>query len=185
MNWVDLIVLAVLALFGLRGFFRGLFREVLSLAGLVVGFMLAVAYDQEVAAYAAGHWTVSPIVLKGSAFVAIFFLVYFVFSLVGWLLHRSEKLLFLKTLNRSGGIAIGVGKGAAVAALAIFLLTSAAWLPQAARDNLDGAYLSAPLSQLAEHLVRMGKEKIFSNESAGQISFSTARPNYSLYEENR
>jgi membrane protein required for colicin V production len=173
-NWVDLIVLAVLALFGLRGFFRGLFREALSLAGLVVGFMLAVAYDQDVALYAAGYWTVSPIVLKGSAFVAIFFLIYFVFSLAGWLLHRSEKLLFLKTLNRSGGIAIGVGKGAAVTALAILLLTSAAWLPQSARDNLDGAYLSAPLSQLAEHLVRMGKEKFFSNESAGQISFSNA-----------
>ena len=172
MNWVDLFVLAVLALFGLRGFFRGLFREALSLAGLVVGFMLAVAYDQDVAAYAAGHWTVSPIVVKGTAFVAIFFLVYFVFSLVGWLLHRSEKLLFLQTLNRSGGIAIGVGKGAAVTALAILLLTSASWLPQAARDNLDGSYLSAPLSQLAEQLVRMGKEKIFSNQSAGEVSFS-------------
>jgi membrane protein required for colicin V production len=173
-NWVDLIVLAVLALFGLRGFFRGLFREVLSLAGLVAGFMLAVAYDQDVAVYAARYWTVSPIVLKGSAFVGIFFLVYFVFSVVGWLLHRSEKLLFLQTLNRSGGIAIGVGKGTAVAALAIFLLTSAAWLPQSARDNLDGSYLSAPLSQLAEHLVRLGKEKIFSNPSAGELSFSNA-----------
>lgn len=176
MNWVDVFVLAVLGLFGLRGFFRGLFREALSLAGLVVGFMLAVAYDQEVAAYAAGHWTVSPIVLKGTAFVAIFFLVYFIFSLVGWLLHRSEKLLFLQTLNRGGGIAIGVGKGAAVTALAIFLLTSAAWLPQSARDNLDGSYLSVPLTQLAEHLVRMGKEKIFSNQSAGEVSFSN--PNH-------
>ena len=172
MNWVDVFVLAVLALFGLRGFFRGLFREALSLAGLIVGFMLAVAYDQDVAAYAAGHWTVSPIVVKGTAFVAIFFLVYFVFSLVGWLLHRSEKLLFLHTLNRGGGIAIGVGKGAALTALAIFLLTSAAWLPQSARDNLDGSYLRVPLTELTEHLVRMGKEKIFSNQSAGEVSFS-------------
>lgn len=172
MNWVDVFVLAVLALFGLRGFFRGLFREALSLAGLVVGFMMAVAFDQEVAAYISGHWKVSPIVLKGTAFVAIFFLVYFVFSLVGWLLHRSEKLLFLQTLNRGGGIAIGVGKGAAVTALAIFLLTSAAWLPQSARDNLDGSFLGVPLTQLAEHLVRMGKEKIFPNQSAGEVSFS-------------
>jgi len=171
-NWVDVFVLAVLALFGLRGFFRGLFREALSLAGLVVGFMLAVAYDQEVATYAASHWTVSPIVIKGTAFVAIFFLVYFIFSLVGWFLHRSEKLLFLQTLNRGGGIAIGVGKGAAVTALAIFVLTSAAWLPQSARDNLDGSFFSEPLTQLAEHLVRMGKEKIFSNQGAGEVSFS-------------
>jgi membrane protein required for colicin V production len=175
-NWVDLTVLVVLALFGLRGFFRGLFREVLTLTGLVVGFMLAVAYDQEVAAFAARHWTVSPIVLKGSAFVGIFFLVYFCFCLAGWLLHRSEKLLFLKTLNRGGGIAIGVGKGAALAALTIFLLTSAAWLPPSARENLDGSYLSAPLAQLAEHLVRVGKEKIFSRDSAAPMAISDAGP---------
>ncbi len=173
MNWVDFAVIAVLALFGLRGFFRGLFREVLSLAGLVAGFMLAVAYDQELAAFLAGHWTVSPIVLKGAAFVAIFFLVYFFFSLLGWLLHRWEKLLFLQAFNRSGGIAIGIGKGAAVTALVIFLLGSAAWLPQSARDNLDGSYLRAPLAQIAEHLVRLGKEKIFSPEDASKISFSS------------
>ena len=172
MNWVDFIVLAVLALFGLRGFFRGLFREVLSLAGLVVGFMVALAYDQEIAATLAGHWTASPIVLKGSAFVAIFFLVYFLFSLLGWLLHRWEKLLFLQTLNRSGGIAIGIGKGAALTALAVFLLSSAAWLPQAARDNLDAAYLRAPLSQIAEHLVRIGKEKLFPQQGGAEVSFS-------------
>lgn len=170
MNWVDLILIAVLALFGLRGFFRGLFREVFSLAGLIVGFMVAVAYDQRIAAFLAGHWQVSPLFLKGAAFVAIFFSVYLVFSLAGWLLHRSEKLLFLQTLNRSGGVAIGVGKGAALTALAILLLTSAAWLPQSARDKLDGSYLSAPLTQLAENLLRIGKEKIFSHDDAGRIS---------------
>ena len=39
MNWVDLVLLGVFAVFGLRGFFRGLFREVLSLAGLITGFI--------------------------------------------------------------------------------------------------------------------------------------------------
>ena len=174
MNWVDLTVLAVLALFGLRGFFRGLFREVLSLSGLIVGFMLAVAYDQDVAAYLSRLWTASPIVLKGTAFIAIFFLVYFLFSLAGWVLHRSEKFLFLRTLNRSGGIALGIGKGAAVAALTIFVLTSAAWLPQSTRDNIESAYLNAPLSRIAEHLVRLGKENLLSNEDAAKISFSNA-----------
>ena len=169
-NWVDLIVIAVLALFGLRGFFRGLFREVLSLAGLIVGFMVAVAYDQPAASYIAMHWKISPLFLKGAAFVTIFFLVYFLFSLAGWLLHRSEKLLFLQTLNRSGGVAVGVGKGIALTALVLFLLSSAAWLPQPARDNLGRSYFIAPLSELAESLVRIGKQKLFPNENAGQIS---------------
>ena len=79
MNWVDLIVIAILALFGLRGFFRGLFREVFSLAGLVCGFMFAVAYQRQVADLAAGYWKLSPLVLKGGAFITIFFVVYLLF----------------------------------------------------------------------------------------------------------
>jgi membrane protein required for colicin V production len=98
-NWIDLIVITVLALFGLRGFFRGLFREVLSLAGLCFGFLLAVAYDQDIASSLGGYWPISPLLLQGFAFVAIFFLVYFAFSVAGWLLHRWAKMLFLQTLN--------------------------------------------------------------------------------------
>ena len=104
----------MLALFGLRGFFRGLFREVFSLLGLIAGFMIAVAFLPSAASYAAAFWKAPPLFLKGAVFVVIFFLVYFVFSLMGWLLHRSESLLFLKTVNRAGGIAVGLGKGAAI-----------------------------------------------------------------------
>lgn len=175
MNWVDLIVIVILALFGLRGFFRGLFREVFSLAGLVCGFLLAVAYGAEVAVLASAYWNFSPLVLKGGAFIAIFFVVYFLFSLGGWLLHRSEKLLFLQTVNRTGGVAIGVGKGAALTALAIFFLSSAAWLPERARENIAGAYLIAPLTQLGERLIRIGKEKIFPDNGAVELPTSGTR----------
>jgi membrane protein required for colicin V production len=173
-NWVDLIVLIVLALFALRGFFRGFFREIFSVAGLVAGFMLAVAYEQAASAVIASYWQMSPLVLKGIAFVAIFFSVYFLLSLLGWLLHRSEKLLFLKTLNRAGGIAIGVGKGVAVAALAVFLLSSSSWLPQPTREKFVGAYSVSPLSRLAESLIRIGKEKIFADKDVSENSAASA-----------
>ena len=170
MNWVDLIVLIVLALFALRGFCRGLFREIFSVAGLVAGFMLAVAYERPASAFIASYWQMSPLVLKGVVFIAIFFSVYFLLSLMGWVLHRSEKLLFLKTLNRAGGIAIGMGKGIAVAALAVFFLSSSSWLPQPTREKFVGAYLVSPLSRLAENLIRIGKERIFADQGIQQNS---------------
>jgi len=163
-NWVDLILLAVLALFGLRGFFRGLFREVLSLAGLIVGFLIAARYGDAAAQYVAQHWKLSPLLLKGAGFVTIFFLIYFGFNLIGWLLHRSEKMLFLQTANRAGGIVMGVGKGAALAALALFLLSSSSLLSQPARDSLGSAYLVQPLSQLGESLIKAGKERMLSGD---------------------
>ena len=161
MNWVDLTVLAVLALFGLRGYFRGLFREIFSVAGLVVGFVVTVRYYETVAALGGSFWSISPLILKGAAYVAIFFVVYFFFNSAGWLLHRSEKALFLQTLNRIGGIAVGIGKGAAVTALMVFFAGSASWLPHAARDKINGALLAPPLSRVAEEIIRAGKKRIF------------------------
>ena len=150
----------------MRGFFRGLFREILSVAGLIVGFLVAARYGDVAAQFAAQHWKFAPIMLKGAGFVAIFFVTYFSFSLAGWLLHRSEKMLFLQTINRAGGIAIGVGKGAAVAALAIFLLISSSLISRPTRESMESAYLVPPLSQLGESLVKAGKERIFTGESA-------------------
>jgi hypothetical protein len=102
-NWIDVILACVLALFGLRGFFRGFFRELFSLLGLIAGFILAVEFAQPAATYAAQWWKLSPLVLKGGTFIAIFFVAYFAFNLIGWLLHRSESLLFIKSLNRAWG----------------------------------------------------------------------------------
>jgi membrane protein required for colicin V production len=173
-NWVDLILLCVFALFGLRGFFRGFFRELLSLVGLVAGFMAAVAYDQELAELLASYWKSSPLLLHGIAFVAVFFVVYFLLSLTGWLLHRSEKLLFLKTLNRTGGIALGAGKGAALAAMAVFLLSSSSLLPKPTRDNVENSYLARPLTRLGQNLIHFGKEKVFDGEQVEGIAPSDA-----------
>jgi uncharacterized membrane protein required for colicin V production len=173
-NWVDLTVLVILALFGLRGFFRGFFREAFSLVGLVVGFMVAAAYERPAAAFIATYWSISPLILKGATFIGIFFSVYFLLNLIGWLLHRSEKLLFMKALNRTGGIAIGMGKGTALAALAVFLLGSSSLLPQPTREKFAGSYLVTPLSRLAESLIRLGKEKVFAGDGSSPSSTSNA-----------
>ena len=157
-------LIIALALFGLRGYFRGLFREVLSIAGLVVGLLVAVRYET-VAAHGAPYWNISPVILKGAAYIAIFFVVYFLFNAVGWLLHRSEKLLFLQTLNRVGGIAVGMGKGTVLAALMVFFAGSASWLPHGARDKIGGALLASPLTWVAEEIIRAGKEKMFPKQS--------------------
>ena len=170
-SWIDLSLLLVLVLFGLRGYFRGLFREVFSLAGLVLGFMVAVRYNEPMAGLVRTYWAASPLLLKGVAFVAAFFLVYFILNLVGWALHRSEKILLLHTVNRVGGVAIGVGKGAAIMALLVVLLASASWVPHSTRDRLGDAYLISPLSRLGEGIFRLGRDTLFPKTGqAAQVS---------------
>lgn len=166
MNWIDLTLLVVLLVFGLRGYFRGLFREVFSLLGLVAGFVGAARYAEPLAGLVATYWNATPIILKGVAFVICFFTIYALFNVAGWLLHRSAKVLFLQTVNRLGGVVLGVGKGAALAALVVFALTSTTLVPPSAREKLDDAYLVSPLARLADTLIRFGKTKLFIKESS-------------------
>jgi len=176
-NWIDLILTCALALFGLRGFFRGFFREVFSLIGLIGGLMLAVMLVQPVSAYAAEWWTLPPLIVKAAAFIATFFAAYFLCNLVGWLLHRSESLLFLKPLNRAGGLAVGLGKGAAIVALLVFLLLDAlsGSTSKAAQEKIQGSYLISPLSRFAEGIIRLGKQEVFTRANTGVVVSTDAR----------
>ncbi len=166
MNIIDSILVVILCFFALRGYFKGLFREVFSLLGLLIGFMVAVRYDEPVAALWGEYWEFSPIVLRAITFVGLIFVVYFGFSLTGWLLHRSAKLLFLQAVNRVGGIVLGMGKGAAIMALIIFYLGSSSWIPQKTKQNIDESYLVPPLSQFARGLIRFGKVNFLPREES-------------------
>ena len=169
-NWIDVILASVLALFGLRGFFRGFFRELFSLVGLIAGFIFAVELAQPAADYAAQWWKLPPVFLKGGTFIAIFFVAYFAFNLVGWLLHRSETLLFIKSLNRAGGLLLGLGKGAAILALAVFFLVDAGSASKANTETSRGSYLLPPLSRFAEGIIRIGKQQVLTRLNWGEAT---------------
>jgi membrane protein required for colicin V production len=156
-NTVDLVLVFILFLFALRGYFRGLFRESFSLLGLVLGFLVAIRYDDPIAALWKGYWKVSPAILKAVTFVVLFFVAYFVLNLVGLLLHHSAKFLFLQTLNRLGGIALAVGKGSVLLALILLFVSSSSWMPHQLREGMDKSHLVSPLRHFGQKLIDVAK----------------------------
>ena len=159
-------------LFGLRGYFRGLFREVFSLLGLVAGFVGAARYAEPLADLVATHWNATPIILKGVAFMICFFVIYVLFNVIGWLLHRSAKILFLQTVNRLGGVLLGVGKGAALTALVVFTLTSTTLVPPSARERL-----AKRRSLLSRNLVKLGRWRVCEARNARHDQARNNQPN--------
>ena len=176
MSIVDLILLVLLALFAVRGYFKGLFLEVFSLLGIFTGILIAVRYNGQASHLIQGYWEVSPIILKAIGFVAIFFVVYFVCNLVGWLLQRSSRYLFLGGFNRVGGVVFGTGKGAAFLALILFLVGSSSFLPQNIRQRVDNSVLVPTLNRFGQELVELGKDTLFSYESEDQNVEEVLRP---------
>jgi membrane protein required for colicin V production len=165
-NIVDPILLVLLALFALRGYFKGFFREAFSLLGLFAGVMVSVRYEQSVADLWAQSWKFSFIFLRAATFVALFFLTYFSLNLIGWLLHRSASLLFLQGVNRIGGIVLGAGKGVAIMALAVFFLTSTPLISRKAKENIGRSHFVPAFNQLAAELVQWSKTALLEPEES-------------------
>lgn len=160
MNIIDSILLLLVSLFALRGYFKGLFRESFSLLGLIVGLMSAVRYDELLAALLSEHWELPLVLFKAASFVGLFLAVYILCNVIGRLLHRFAKVFFPQAVNRVGGVMLGVGKGTAFLALVVLLLVSLPVMPQGAKRKVDGSFLVPPLCQLARELVRVGKTSL-------------------------
>lgn len=173
-NVIDLLLIAVVSLFALRGYFKGLFREICALLGLFLGFVVAWRYDERAAALLAESWQTPFAMLKAVAFVALFFATYFSLNLVGWLLHRAAPHLFLQGINRIGGALVGAGKGTAFLALGIFFLISTPLLSAKSKDALGHSYLAPLFDRLARELVGFGKTKVLEpgepRAGAGKVS---------------
>jgi len=165
-NITDPILLLLLFLFGLRGYFKGLFRESFSLLGLSIGLMVAIRYDDPLAALWSYPWKVPPIVVKSIAFVALFSVIYFASCLAGWLLHHYAKHLLLQGVDRAGGTVLALSKGTVVLALIIFFVVSSPFLPPQTKRKIDESYLVPPLSQLGGGLYRLGKAKLLPRKDA-------------------
>ena len=122
MNLLDVIIIACMVFLIVRGIFRGFIREVGSLAGVILGIWLASLYQPQMTDFL-------KLLLPSGKFLplisfALIFLVVLVFcNVVGWLLKKLAKKIFLGWADRTLGAALAVLKGVLITYFAIVLLT--------------------------------------------------------------
>ena len=123
MNWVDLMVLALMLVSGLLGVMRGLVREVLGVAAWVAAAFVAGPYG---AFRSVAPWTRRYISDPGIADIAAFFGVFLIVLILLWLVVRTLSNAVrgsaLGGLDRSLGLVFGLGRGAALLVVAYILL---------------------------------------------------------------
>jgi membrane protein required for colicin V production len=106
MNWLDIIIIILLVGSLIGGFVTGLIKTVFSLAGLIIGVILAGHYYIALSAYLAFIPTsAGPSI---AAFIIIFLAVMIVAALLGFLLTKLISAVLLGWLNRLGGAVLGV-----------------------------------------------------------------------------
>jgi membrane protein required for colicin V production len=113
----------VLIGFAIRGLMKGFFREVFALVGLFFGLWLALLQF-----VTAGEWLRSKLPLTDPlpyhvAFLAIFLGVSVVAGMMGFILHKVAKVLWIGWLDAVVGLGFGFVKGVMILTVLLFLVS--------------------------------------------------------------
>src|SRR5215470_12432512 len=122
MNGIDVALVVLLLVCGLRGSWRGVFRESFGFAGLLVGLLAALRGAEVGAAWLTAHAPIGELsgtALLGAAFVAIFLVVSAAINLIGVACDQLFGRGALRVPSRVGGALFALAKGTAVLAFVL------------------------------------------------------------------
>ena len=121
----DVIVLGVVGVSTLLGLWKGLVRQVVGLAGLEGGYVMAMKFYGPLAArFLTGF---RPATASVISFLAIFIACIIAASIIGWIAEKLMGTTGLGFLNRVGGGILGGAKGCLIISVAVMMLI--AFLP--------------------------------------------------------
>lgn len=120
MNWVDVVILALVAFSAMLGLFRGLVREVLGLAAWVAAAVVAYWFFGDMQGFAR-RYIANENIADPLAFGAPFLVVLVVFSLLARVVGALVLKSVLGGLDRSLGLLYGLARGGALVVAAYLL----------------------------------------------------------------
>ena len=166
MNYLDIAILAVLGAFLLKGAWRGLLRECCSVAGLLVGGFLALSCHESLGQLLAESFRFPKTLAWIAAFLALFLISVIFFGVLGFLLSKFVKLLFLGGFNHVAGGVFGLGEGALLVAILLFVATMNG-APRFLQPLLKESQLAPPFVELGQYAFEASR-RLFSEPPGSQ-----------------
>ncbi|TFH02748.1 MAG: CvpA family protein [Calditrichales bacterium] len=112
MNSLDLGILTIASLFFVRGLFRGFINELVTVVGLVLGYIISITYLGIVVSFLQSFFPSAPVsVLNIAGFFALFVGTNLILRLMAQILTKTLKVAMLGWLNRLLGGVFGLLKG--------------------------------------------------------------------------
>ncbi len=163
MNPFDTIITIILGYCLIRGFFRGLIKEISSIIGVLGGFYAGYTYYLEIARPLSA-WISNPAYAKILAFLLLFCGVFIFVSIIGVIIKYLMNIAFLGWVDRICGVIFGMAKGVLIASVLLMILT--AFLPKGApmiKDSLLAPHVSR-VSEIMAQLVSKEMKLEFSTK---------------------
>lgn len=165
MNGLDIAFFVICLFFFIRGIFRGLIKELTSTAGLLVGFVLARTYYNNMADLLT-TFVQNPSFRQALGFLIIFLGVSLLISLIGLLLDRVVKVTMGNVANGLLGAMVGLIKAMALAAV-VLMVTTAFIRPDTPffQESVTWPYISFVSNSLRE-MVPPDLKKVLENKTS-------------------
>lgn len=152
MNLIDIIILLVFCFFAIKGLVRGLVNEASSLAGLLVGGWLAYRFHPLLAVPIKSTLHLPEHVASFLAFIIILLTSGICAHIIGNVLTAALRLVMLGSLNRLGGLLIGVAEGALLLCMTFSIATSG-FMPEQIRNKIRTTESANILAQTGDRFL--------------------------------
>jgi len=132
MNPMDIGIVAIVAVFLIRGFSRGIIKELVSLAGILGGLYLSLIYYKDAAALIE-KWFPNFSYVNIVGFIMVFVAVLIGAAIMGSMVKYLASAVFLGGLDRMAGALFGAFKGillitSVLTALVMFAPKNISWV---------------------------------------------------------
>ena len=128
MNAVDMIIIGAVLLLGLMGLISGILKPASGIGGLILGIILAVQHNAEVAVWLEGY-VEGETVRQIAAFIGIVLTITIAARITSFLVKKLLTTLVLGWLDHVAGAIAGGVLGIVLAGTTVFLLTGADLTP--------------------------------------------------------
>ena len=122
MNYIDIIIISIIAFFVIKGILKGFVRELMGILSFVISFVVALSQMKNAANFLNNYidnYTVSLIV----GYILVFLIVFIILHIITGVIHKLMKISVLEWLNRLGGAVFGLVFGGMIICLAVFLIS--------------------------------------------------------------
>lgn len=157
MSLLDIVVIALVVLLGLKGLLRGLIKEVFGLLSIVGGVFFASRFADAFGGYI--HTAFFPIENAGVrslvGFVILFALIWAAVQLVGTLLAKMMKVSGLGFVDKLGGMAIGSAKVFLVFSIIAYGFGSVTFIRDMLKSKMEGSVMYPLLYETGSYIVNI------------------------------
>jgi membrane protein required for colicin V production len=149
-NYIDIIILIIVAIAMVNGFINGFVKELASLAALILGIWGAIKFSTFTAARLYDYFDMTGKYVGIIAFIITFLIIVVGIHFLGMLVDKLMEAVALGFINRLVGIAFGLLKSVLIMSVVFVVLNSIdAHRPFLPKEKIEQSMFYNPISDIA------------------------------------